>query len=128
MAGVAQRHRARRDAIVDDVGQLGVLSADCRGQLMCATLCSLGHPPTRSVLPSWSQGTEAASWAVSQRRLGCLAMPSYVARPHVLGDEFVPGCLGASFGLPPFVHGAPLASQFDSPPRAFEGTGGSLAG
>jgi hypothetical protein len=72
-------------------------------------------PPTRSVLPSWSQGTEAASWAVSQRRLGCLAMPSYVARPHVLADEFVPGYLGDSFGLLPFVHGDPLASQFDSP-------------
>ena len=72
-------------------------------------------PSTRSVLPSWSQGTEAASWAGSQGRLGCLAMPSYVARPHVLADEFVPGYLGDSFGLLPFVHGHPLANQFDSP-------------
>jgi hypothetical protein len=30
-------------------------------------------------------------------------MPSYVARPHVLTDEFVPGYLGDSFGLFPFV-------------------------
>jgi hypothetical protein len=28
-------------------------------------------------------------------------MPSYVARPHVLADEFVPGYLGDSFGLFP---------------------------
>ena len=55
-------------------------------------------------------------------------MSSYVARPHVLADEFIPGYLGDSFGLLPFVHGDPLTSQFDSPPRAFEGTGGSLAG
>src|SRR5437588_13028631 len=39
-------------------------------------------------------------------------MPSYVARPHVLADEFVPGYLGDSFGLFPFVHGDPLANQF----------------
>jgi hypothetical protein len=31
--------------------------------------------------------------------LGCLAMPSYVARPHVLANKFVPGYLGDSFGL-----------------------------
>jgi len=42
-------------------------------------------------------------------------MPSYVARPHVLADEFVPGYLGDSFGLFPFVHGDPLANQFDGP-------------
>jgi len=42
-------------------------------------------------------------------------MPSYVARPHVLTDEFVPGYLGDSFGLFPFVHGDPLANQFDGP-------------
>ena len=42
-------------------------------------------------------------------------MPSYVARPHVLTDEFVPGYLGGSFGLFPFVHGDPLANQFDGP-------------
>jgi hypothetical protein len=47
--------------------------------------------------------------------LGCLAMPSYVARPHVLADEFVPGYLGDSFGLLSFVHGDPLANQFDGP-------------
>ena len=29
---------AANAAIVDDVGQLGVLLADCRGQLMCAIL------------------------------------------------------------------------------------------
>jgi hypothetical protein len=46
-------------------------------------------------------------------RLGCLAMSSYVARPHVLADQFVPGYLGDSFGLFPFVHGDPLANQFD---------------
>ena len=48
-------------------------------------------------------------------RLGCLAMSSYVARPHVLADEFIPGYLGDSFGLLPFVHGDPLANQFDGP-------------
>jgi len=48
-------------------------------------------------------------------RLGCLAMSSYVARPHVLADQFVPGYLGDSFGLFPFVHGDPLANQFDGP-------------
>jgi hypothetical protein len=48
-------------------------------------------------------------------RLGCLAASSYVARPHVLADQFVPGYLGDSFGLFPFVHGHPLANQFDSP-------------
>src|SRR5215470_17824991 len=42
-------------------------------------------------------------------------MPSYVARPHILTDEFVPGYLGDSFGLFPFVHGDPLANQFDGP-------------
>src|SRR6266481_6932765 len=42
-------------------------------------------------------------------------MPSYIARPHVLADEFVPGYLGDSFGLFPFVHGDPLANQFDGP-------------
>src|SRR5215469_3036232 len=42
-------------------------------------------------------------------------MPSYVARPHVLTDEFVPGYLGDSFGLFPFVHGDFLAHQFDGP-------------
>src|SRR5262249_5567535 len=42
-------------------------------------------------------------------------MPSYVARPHVLTDEFVAGYLGDSFGLFPFVHGDPLANQFDGP-------------
>ena len=42
-------------------------------------------------------------------------MPSYVARPHVLADEFVPGYLGDSFGLFPFVHGDPLANRFDGP-------------
>src|SRR5215472_7680624 len=42
-------------------------------------------------------------------------MPSYVARPHVLTDEFVPGYLGDSFGLFPFVHGDSLANQFDGP-------------
>ena len=42
-------------------------------------------------------------------------MSSYVARPHVLTDEFVPGYLGDSFGLFPFVHGDPLANQFDGP-------------
>src|SRR6516164_1988903 len=42
-------------------------------------------------------------------------MPSYVARPHVLTDEFVPGYLGDSFGLFPCVHGDPLANQFDGP-------------
>src|SRR6516164_57669 len=42
-------------------------------------------------------------------------MPSYVARPHVLTDEFVPGYLGDSFGLFPFVHGDPLANRFDGP-------------
>jgi hypothetical protein len=42
-------------------------------------------------------------------------MPSYVARPHVLADEFVPGYLGDSFDLFPFVHGDPLANQFDGP-------------
>src|SRR6266496_2780849 len=42
-------------------------------------------------------------------------MPFYVARPHVLADEFVPGYLGDSFGLFPFVHGDPLANQFDGP-------------
>src|SRR5262249_22372196 len=42
-------------------------------------------------------------------------MPSYVARPHVLTDEFVPGYLGDSFGFFPFVHGDPLANQFDGP-------------
>jgi hypothetical protein len=45
----------------------------------------------------------------------CLAMPSYVARPHVLAGEFVPGYLGDSFGFLPFVHGDPLANQFDRP-------------
>jgi hypothetical protein len=48
-------------------------------------------------------------------RLGCLAMPSYVARPHVLANKFVPGYLGDSFGLLPFVHGNPLANHFDGP-------------
>src|SRR6516165_4128785 len=42
-------------------------------------------------------------------------MSSYVARPHVLTDEFVPGYLGDSFGLFPFVHGDSLANQFDGP-------------
>src|SRR6266568_9105749 len=42
-------------------------------------------------------------------------MPFYVARPHVLADEFVPGYLDDSFGLFPFVHGDPLANQFDGP-------------
>ncbi len=42
-------------------------------------------------------------------------MSSYVARPHVLADQFVPGYLGDSFGLFPFVHGDPLANQFDGP-------------
>src|SRR5215471_12077077 len=42
-------------------------------------------------------------------------MSSYVARPHVLTDEFVAGYLGDSFGLFPFVHGDPLANQFDGP-------------
>ena len=42
-------------------------------------------------------------------------MPSYVARPHVLTDEFVAGYLGDSFGLFSFVHGDPLANQFDGP-------------
>jgi hypothetical protein len=42
-------------------------------------------------------------------------MPSYVARPHVLAGEFVPGYLGDSFGLLSFVHGDPLANQFDGP-------------
>src|SRR5258708_19833071 len=42
-------------------------------------------------------------------------MSSYVARPHVLADQFVPGYLGYSFGLFPFVHGDPLANQFDGP-------------
>src|SRR6266511_3434493 len=45
----------------------------------------------------------------------CLAMQSYVARPHVLAAEFVPGYLGDSFGFLPFVHGDPLANQFDGP-------------
>jgi hypothetical protein len=42
-------------------------------------------------------------------------MPSYVARPHVLANKFVPGYLGDSFGLLPFVHGNPLANHFDGP-------------
>src|SRR5438105_15896886 len=42
-------------------------------------------------------------------------MSSYVARPHVLADEFIPGYLGDSFGLLPFVHGDPLSNQFDGP-------------
>ncbi len=42
-------------------------------------------------------------------------MSSYVARSHVLADEFIPGYLGDSFGLLPFVHGDPLANQFDGP-------------
>src|SRR5262245_60172747 len=42
-------------------------------------------------------------------------MPSYVARPHVLAGEFVPGYLGDRFGFLPFVHGDPLANQFDGP-------------
>ncbi len=45
-------------------------------------------------------------------------MPSYVARPHVLANKFVPGYLGDSFGLLPFVHGNPLANHFDGPLRA----------
>ena len=32
-----------------------------------------------------------------------------------MADEFVPGYLGDSFGLFPFVHGDPLANQFDGP-------------
>src|SRR5215831_5416103 len=54
------------------------------------------------------------SWAGSQEPL-MLIMSSYVARPHVLTDEFVPGYLGDSFGLFPFVHGDPLANRFDGP-------------
>ena len=42
-------------------------------------------------------------------------MSSYVARPHVLADEFIPGYLGDSFGLLPFVHGNPLANDFATP-------------
>jgi Kelch motif len=42
-------------------------------------------------------------------------MRSYVARPHVLAGEFVPGYLGDSLGFLPFVHADPLANQFDGP-------------
>jgi hypothetical protein len=45
----------------------------------------------------------------------CLGMPFYVARPHILADEFVPGHLGDSFGLLPFAHGNPLANEFHGP-------------
>jgi hypothetical protein len=45
----------------------------------------------------------------------CLGMPFYVARPHIMADEFVPGHLGDSFGLLPFAHGNPLADEFHGP-------------
>jgi len=44
-----------------------------------------------------------------------LGIPFYVARPHILADEFVPGHLGDSFGLLPFAHGNPLANEFHGP-------------
>src|SRR5262245_49012393 len=45
----------------------------------------------------------------------CLAVRSYVARPHFLSEQFVRGYLGDSFGLLPFAHGKPLANQFHRP-------------
>src|SRR5215472_5847403 len=57
-----------------------------------------------------------ASWVGSRPRFGmCLGIPFYVARPHILADEFVPGHLGDSFGLLPFAHGNPLANEFHGP-------------
>src|SRR5262249_51299948 len=56
------------------------------------------------------------SWVGSRPRFGmCLGMPFYVARPHIMADEFVPGHLGDRFGLLPFAHGNPLANEFHGP-------------
>ena len=41
------------------------------------------------------------------------SMLPYIARPHPFADKFVRSHFGDSFGQLPFVHGDPLANQFD---------------
>jgi hypothetical protein len=42
-----------------------------------------------------------------------LDMLSHIARLHLLANKFVPRYFGYSFGQLPFIHGNPLANQFD---------------
>ena len=44
---------AANAAIVDDVGQLGVLPADCRGQLMCAVLARWPKMDAQKIYVLW---------------------------------------------------------------------------
>src|SRR5712671_5014781 len=115
-------------------GNVGIIRSPVRASTLpdCGGACDETHVPTATE-PSRSRCTKAATQSLQAEgvlaprkpmgrklarlagRLGCLAMSSYVARPHVLADQFVPGYLGDSFGLFPFVHGDPLANQFDGP-------------